>query len=81
VRSTDFALPDRVRDEALLMKPIHGVPIKAFPCTTSVMPGQVEKRKDRFVDFFGIDVHRALVIIQAEAPNEGCEVRHLRLYI
>jgi hypothetical protein len=52
-----FGFADRVRDEAFLMESVHGVPIEAFPCAAPLVQREVEKRQDRVVNLFRVDVH------------------------
>jgi hypothetical protein len=50
-------LADWIRNEALLVEPVHGVPIKPFPRPGAVVQGQMEECEDGLIDFLGIDIH------------------------
>jgi hypothetical protein len=52
-----FGLADGIRNEAILMKPVHGLPIKPFPRPVALMERQMEECEDGFIDFLGIDIH------------------------
>ncbi len=46
------------------MEAVKRVPIMALPCAIAFVQGQVEKRQDRFVDFFLIDLHGVVRLMQ-----------------
>ena len=52
-----FRLADGIRNEALLMEPVQGVPIKPFPRPGAVVQRQMEECEDSVIDFLGIDIH------------------------
>lgn len=51
-----FGLADGIRYEALLMEPVHGVPIKSFPRPGAVVQRQMEECENGFINFLGIDI-------------------------
>jgi hypothetical protein len=54
-----LGLADRVGDEALLVQPVHRVPVEALPGPVAVVPAEVEQGEDRLVDPVGADLHDA----------------------
>src|SRR5437762_13336524 len=47
-----------IGDEALLVQPLHRVPIEPLPHATAVMQTEQEQRENRRVHALGIDLHR-----------------------
>jgi hypothetical protein len=56
VESNDgFSLAEWVADKALLVKPVHRIPVEAFPGPALVMQRQVKQGQNGLVDFLLID--------------------------
>src|SRR5215218_2806006 len=54
-----LGLADRVGDEALLVEPVHRIPVKPLPSPAAVVQAEVEQGEDRLVDPVGVDLHSA----------------------
>src|SRR5208282_1956613 len=52
-----FRLADRVRDEALVVKTVHALPVEGFPSPHAIVERQIEQCENRLVDLVGIDCH------------------------
>src|SRR3954454_13019797 len=54
-----LGLADRVGDQALLVEPIHRIPVKPLPSPAAVVQAEVEQGQDRLVDPISVDLHNA----------------------
>jgi hypothetical protein len=52
-----FGAPYRVGDQALLVQPLHRVPVERLPNALTVMPPQQKQRQHTVINSVGIDWH------------------------
>jgi hypothetical protein len=57
---------------------IHGIPVKALPCSRSVMQPEVEERQYCVVDLVGVEFHAATSVGLDHSRNHGAPRRVYR---
>src|SRR6266446_3020969 len=67
-----FGVPYRVGDQALLVQPLHRVPVERLPDALTVMPPQQKQRQHTVINSVGIDRHTTPVNRRRRCGHKYC---------